>query len=103
VALRTDPDFVRQERAFHKAVFALWGDRCVFCGKRAFEAAHVLSRSMLGKKLRFASEHFARPTCAWCHRDLHRHVLAWPDDIIADAKAAHNAIAKVELKGASLR
>jgi hypothetical protein len=52
---------------WHREVFATWGTTCWICRKRrASDAAHVISRTKLGKH-RYDSPLLGRPLCRQCH------------------------------------
>jgi 5-methylcytosine-specific restriction endonuclease McrA len=61
----------RSESAeFHRLVFQRHGYECYFCGGKATDAAHVIPRSQLGPKTRYAAPQFnGRPLCRACHEE----------------------------------
>jgi hypothetical protein len=67
--------------SFHKAMFDANGGlkaKCVLCRRaNATDAAHVVSRVVLGKH-RFADPGLARPACRSCHEKQTRHEIDFP-------------------------
>lgn len=95
--LVANPMRAGEASAFHRAVFARFGNRCALCGGLgATDAAHVVSRVKLGP-LRYADPELARPLHRVCHVEVDSNRVAWPAKIVAAAVAAHNRLAKVPI------
>jgi hypothetical protein len=91
---------VDEAAKFHKAVFAMWGNRCVWCPKvkrPATDAAHVIARALLGP-LRYADPGLARPAHRECHDRQTNGEIVFPIAVRRAAVRCHNKIAKVKLQ-----
>ena len=95
--LLADPKRASEAARFHREVFAMFGSACFFCGKKATDAAHVLSRGTKLGPLRYCDPRIARPACRRCHDEQGAGRLKWPLSVRKDAVRAHNRHAKVPL------
>ena len=90
-----------ESTAFHKAVFAAHGGlkaKCVLCKRaNATDAAHVVSRVVLGKH-RYADPGLARPACRSCHEKQTRHEIDFPIAVRRAAIKIANSFMKVKIQ-----
>ena len=88
-----------EARAWHNAVFKAHGKKCWHCGGEATDAAHIIPRSRLGPKLRYAIPvENGRPACRRCHELQESRIIEFPLSVVRAAIRAHNKIAKVKMQ-----
>lgn len=97
--LIANPKRQSEAAAFHRAVFKAHGDRCHFCGKpQSTDAMHVIPRSQLGPKARYACPvENGRPGCRRCHDAQERNELQFSVSVRRRAIRALNKVLKAPL------
>lgn len=98
--MRTESAEHRSARVlFHNVVFAVHGSSCHFCGGPATDAMHVIDRSRLSARQRYAfAELNGRPGCRSCHESQGAGVLSFSPLIVT---AAAKALATLSKSGVS--
>ncbi len=86
--------------AFHRAVFKAHGSCCHFCGKKgATDAMHVISRSLIGPKARYACPiENGRPGCRSCHDRQERDELKFTLSVRRRAVRALNKVMRAPIE-----
>lgn len=85
--------------AWHRAVFKAHGSCCHFCGKKgSTDAMHVIPRSRIGPKARYACPvENGRPGCRACHDAQERGEKQFPIAVRRRAIRALNKILKAPI------
>ncbi len=99
-AMRAEkPEHRRGREAFHAAVFAAHGDRCYFgCGRAATDAMHVVPRSQLTQRTRYAAPAAnGRSGCRRCHKAQESGAIAFPLNVRLGAVRALNHVPGVRV------
>ena len=98
--MRTESAEHRSARVlFHNVVFAVYGSSCHFCGGPATDAMHVIDRSRLSARQRYAfAELNGRPGCRSCHESQGAGVVSFSPLIVT---AAAKALATLSKSGVS--
>jgi hypothetical protein len=94
---RESPTHARERKRFREQCFALYGDRCFFCGWKATDTMHIIPRRFLNKRQRYAAPSLnARPGCRRCHGDQEAGRLHFPDHLIEGALIALRGLGSVK-------
>jgi len=91
--LKMNPKLIQEAKKYHDLVWMIYEDICALCGHPgSTDAAHVLKKSFLGPKLRYADHRFARPAHRLCHMEQEENRIMFPLAIRLDAVRAYNIL-----------